>query len=124
MSPEAQRQAIAESVGWKGLKTAGPHNVIVGFPLEGSWPILDGKLVDPVNSLDAMFEVLKTLPADNCKSYEFWLEDAVQAQMLNNPKDYPHGDLSFWTINATAKQRAEAYLRCIGKWQETTKAAA
>lgn len=113
MKPEAQRIAIAEACGWKHIHWNGGDSIPFGDNPKGnkSYRAYD-TLHDYLNDLNAMHEVEKTL------DYEYWylfilhLGDIVQ---LSNhlkwitPYNY---------VSATASQRAEAFLRTIGKWVE------
>ena len=97
MKPEQQRIAIAEACGW--LKVHG-HSV-AGIP-------------DYLNDLNAMHDAEKVLfpvevddlyGSDLVKEYG----DILQHLCCGNP-----GGI----MRATASQRAEAFLRTIGKWEE------
>jgi hypothetical protein len=90
MTPESQRIAIAEACGWK-----------TGYRDPEAWH----PLPDYLNDLNAMHDAEKVLFGRNdwssCK-YDEYLDVAT----------------SSWKWNATASQRAEAFLRTIGKWEE------
>ena len=94
MSPRAQRIAIAEACGWKDEIVKAFH----GLP-------------DYLNDLNAMHEAEElfyakadTLEgAERMRGYSTWLCHLAK---------YP--------LRATAAQRAEAFLRTIGKWEEET----
>jgi hypothetical protein len=103
MTPQAQRIAIAEACGWtlnpakhtaKGLDWlhAPSGNTAYNPP-------------NYLNDLNAMHDAEKVLFGRNdwssCK-YDEYLDVAT----------------SSWKWNATASQRAEAFLRTIGKWEE------
>ena len=106
MTKEDQRIAIAEACGWK-LMEAPDHIWFYykpnTFP-RGATP--EYELPDFCNDLNAMHEAEKVL------SVEQWNEYHEQLVKLDSNLDLP--DL----VHATASQRAEAFLRCIGKWQE------
>lgn len=68
-------------------------------------------LPDYINDLNACHEMEKVLPA---LPYLYRLQEVCGGQMNTS------GDLAR-IIKATAAQRAEAFLRCIGKWQEEPK---
>jgi hypothetical protein len=104
MTPQAQRIAIAEACGWtlnpakhtaKGLDWlhAPSGNTAYNPP-------------NYLNDLNAMHDAEKVLFGRNdwssCK-YDEYLDVAT----------------SSWKWNATASQRAEAFLRTIGKWEES-----
>ena len=88
MSEEQQRIAIAEACGW--LKVHG-HSV-AGIP-------------DYLNDLNAMHDAEKVLVRLQWVSYLRRLQALCDESVS-------------WPIHATASQRAEAFLRTIGKWKE------
>lgn len=105
MSPEAQRIAIAEACGWRLLtKPQQFGNVFLGA---GCWWQDDqqrgGSCPDYLSDLNAMREAEEAL--------------AVQQQniMLRITIDHIGVDRAMF---ATAAQRAEAFLRTIGKWED------
>lgn len=122
MKPEAQRIAIAEACGW-----CGPYS-------EGEW-LLDygreggdvyGKCVgtqpdgyrdqvpDYLSDLNAMHEAEKVLVTEKQCSYF-----AVRLAELVKGFNYdPFTGVSGYIWHATAAQRAEAFLRTIGKWED------
>ena len=88
MNPEHQRVAIAEACGW--LKVHG-HSV-AGIP-------------DYLNDLNAMHDAERVLVRLQWVSYLRRLQTLCDESVT-------------WPIHATASQRAEAFLRTIGKWEE------
>ena len=93
MTPEQQRIAIAEACGW--LKVHG-HSV-AGIP-------------DYLNDLNAMHDAEETLQESQRVTYSNELYDlAVEHQLKTGKWSY---------LSMTAAQRAEAFLRTIGKWEE------
>lgn len=64
---------------------------------------------DYANDLNAMHEAEKVLTKTKLQTYLDFLADA--------PRDHVH---KTWTTSvfATARQRAEAFLKTIGKWEE------
>lgn len=112
MTPEAQRIAIAEVCGWKNHDHPDVMQFKQGWTMPEQW-CMDPKGVlrfnhDRPNYLDdlnAIHEAEKVLFGRNdwssCK-YDEYLDVAT----------------SSWKWNATASQRAEAFLRTIGKWEE------
>ena len=97
MNPEQQRVAIAEACG----RVQRP---------DGSWfPI--GKdygsagIPDYLNDLNAMHDAEKVLVRLQWVSYSRRLQTLCDESVT-------------WPIHATASQRAEAFLRTIGKWEE------
>lgn len=68
-----------------------------------------GKDADYLNDLNAMHEAEKTLTKKQLQTYLDILADAPRESMYQT-----------WSTSvfATASQRAEAFLRTIGKWEE------
>jgi hypothetical protein len=92
MTPEQQRIAIAEACGWTDTQ------------------IIDGKygqtdVPDYLNDLNACHEMEEVLTSEQVTSYVYSLES------MNERWSTP--------AFATASQRAEAFLRTIGKWEES-----
>mgnify|MGYP000895397431 CR=1 FL=1 len=105
MTPEAQRIAIAEACGWtnvaprivKNVKHQG-DDITVGIWSDNGW------IPDYLNDLNAMHEAEKVL-------------NEKQDHIMNDTLwDMCEGRKYLW--HATAAQRAEAFLRTIGKWEE------
>ena len=100
MTPEQQIVAIAEAYGfrecWIGLNGApwGFLGANYYSQLVPNYPF----------DLNAMHEVEKVLTNEQLEVY---------CNILHKPN---HG--VYWAIHATASQRAEAFLRTIGKWEE------
>lgn len=94
MNPIKQQITIAEACGWKYVNTA-----------KISWFSPDGKerfkCPDYLSDLNACHEMEKVLTYEQMSDYCGWL-----------PKD------DWGLIHATASSRAEAFLRCVGKWEE------
>ena len=94
MTPKAQRIAIAEACGWKpdkrGLGWLSPHGYYAPEP-------------DYLNDLNAMHEAEKVLNQEQKEDYFFII--------FNFYGNWPKA------IQATAAQRARAFLRVIGKWE-------
>jgi hypothetical protein len=107
MSPEAQRIAIAEACGWRreiaetlilkirSIKWYAPDE----FVSTGKEP------PDYINDLNAMHEAEKALNTSQKILYLTAVPRIVRNDM-------------FEAMCATAAQRAEAFLRTIGKWAE------
>jgi hypothetical protein len=90
VTPEAQRIAIAEACGWKTEYRDAVSSVTA--------------LPDYLNDLNAMHDAEKVLTSEQVTSYVYSLES------MNERWSTP--------AFATAAQRAEAFLRTIGKWEE------
>ena len=97
MTNEQINIAIAEHCGWRveRLSTGEPH----GKPIGEQGPFRE--LPDYCNDLNAMHEAEKVLTADQWYEYD-------SKMPLRDPQK----------IHATARQRAEAFLRTLGKWED------
>ena len=112
MKPEAQRIAIAEACGWHGIHYSGtegngPESDVCPPRLVGTlskWGIGNWGVIYSVpkyvDDLNAMHKAEKILTADQWYEYD-------RLMPLRDPQK----------MHATASQRAEAFLRTIGKWQ-------
>jgi hypothetical protein len=121
MTQEQQRVAIAEACGWKyveGLNVSSlSHSGATSCadcwvcPKRGAGY---GAYEPPnyLNDLNAMHDAEKVLGEKRIRSYAFTL-----AQVLDTSPTVDLDD-QFLNIHATASQRAEAFLRTIGKWKE------
>jgi hypothetical protein len=103
MSPEAQRIAISKVLPWKQI------NYTPGL----IWVLIDGVMRerDPLTDLNAMHEAEKVLSGPAYWEFISILDDIV--------KHGPHVDYVADRASATATQRAEAFLRTVGKWEES-----
>ena len=101
MTPEAQRIAIAEACGWKWeARLKGSIKVWNKPPL---MVFYDSELPDYLSDLNAMHEAEKVLTPSQIAPYVDSCEE------MNEKWATP--------AFATAAQRAEAFLRAIGKWE-------
>lgn len=123
MTPEAQRIAIATYLGWTPdddgagtgewctVPTALQGVCIYGHkPMPGSpGHFMEAAVPDYLNDLNAMHEAEKGLPLELRTRYITTLFGITN---ITGP---------YWTaVHATAAQRAEAFLRTLGKWEEPT----
>ena len=97
MTPEQQRIAIAEACGWTDTQ------------------IIDGKygqtdVPNYLNDLNAMHEAEKIIPRQ-LFHVDYWQKGYGRFQQILS-------GLTITPYSATASQRAEAFLRTIGKWEE------
>lgn len=120
MTPEEQRIAIAEACGWK---TPNPRHYTKSTPVHPLWkhrPEWDGvkhsatsspvAIPDYLNDLNAMAQAEATVP--------YKLQPVLVDKLKRFVMRYEEG-VSDWDVyTATADQRAEAFLRTIGKWKE------
>ena len=109
MKPEQQRIAIAEACGYRNI-------ALREDPDEGFGPLLTGfkndnqfdeQIPDYLNSLNAMHKAEKTLSPKDKREYAYQLNGGYYTSGLDDTFDIVH---------ATAAQRAEAFLKTIGKW--------
>lgn len=92
MKPEQQRIAIAEACGWK----------------IAHWDHAGTPLPDYLNDLNAIHEAEGRIQLDQEARYGNYLLKIVYRDR--------NGIRTIW--HTTAAQRAEAFLRTIGKWEE------
>ena len=100
MTNEQINQRIAEACGWVPDCDGG-----ICWDQDGS-PLIT--LPNYCNDLNAMHEAEKTLSQTNMFVIAHWIE-----QIVNRNGGY--------YFHATARQRAEAFLRTLGKWEEAQK---
>jgi hypothetical protein len=108
MKPEEQRIAIAEACGYRNIALREDQDkdfdpVLTGFKNDNHF---DEQIPDYLNSLNAMHKAMRKglTGSEQLRTYE--------AHLLYLSPDYP--------TEATAAQRAEAFLRTIGKWEENS----
>jgi hypothetical protein len=108
MTNEQINAAIAEACGWTDIHDSGPwHNhKLWGYPpeLPGQGGNAYKYMPDYVHDLNAMHEAEKTLTDDQREVFY--------------PRNLGAWQRPFNVIYATARQRAEAFLRVMGKWEE------
>ena len=102
MTEEQINIAIAEICGWKYEKNE------THAPDGAFWWSKKPEFPDYVNDLNAMHEAEKQLTKKQLQTYLDFLADA--------PRDCVHQTWS-GSVFTTARQRAEAFLRTIGKWE-------
>lgn len=100
MNKQQQHIAIAEACGW----ACEPINNRAMYYVHS----LDRHIGSPVNDLNAMHEAEKIIMPP---SVETWREWAIYEERLAEILD------SRFIARATSEQRAEAFLRTIGKWE-------
>ena len=110
MTDEQINAAIAEACGWRNCKVLPkpkkywdvsdvPEMCRIGSPPVAGSCTFPNYCAD----LNAMHEAENTLVGQQFPAYAFFLNDI---------------EGSLWGIRATARQRAEAFLRTLGKWEE------
>lgn len=108
MKPEAQRIAIAEAC----PDVAYVHH---GIPRWNKYGSANQVVFDPLSDLNAMHEAEKVLTTLQQQGY---IANLIQ---VCDPKDDIDEPTRWLVCHATAAQRAEAFLRTIGKWVESEK---
>ena len=108
MTPEKQQIAIAEACGWTDLEIRGQKGIEEN--LYGRHPWRRGSSIAPdyTEDLNAMHDAEKILIRPNLYAKGGW---GMYLSHLSKVTDEQH------PIDATAAQRAEAFLRTIGKWE-------
>lgn len=127
MSPDKQRTAIAEACGWKRRPEFDyTANLDPLFPEHGElremWGKASGELV-PLHmlpnyptDLNAMHEAEKVLKAMRPSG----VGSMGHSVAWERYKNHLRATTGEWDcIDATAAQRAEAFLRTIGKWEDS-----
>jgi hypothetical protein len=104
MTPKAQRIAIAEACGW--TRYNGKEKFQFYSP-RGMYARMEN-LPDYLADLNAMHEAEKVLSVREKQNYISTLRNICVVA-------------GCWPETATADQRAEAFLRTVGKWEENTK---
>ena len=112
---------IAEACGLLGPWT----EQVTPCGCDGQWDLFNPegvRLPNYCRDLNAMHEAEELLEL----SAKFGAHDyAASLYHICVPRDVQHGDhficwvVAFYLLNATARQRAEAFLRTIGKWEES-----
>ena len=113
MNPEQQRIAISEACGWTEVEPCTCcDKVSRGYePTPGAHK---KHLPDYLNDLNAMHEAEKVLTHDQMIDYSRHVGKLITSYLPASRAAW----MDFRLINATAAQRAEAFLRTIGKWKE------
>ena len=105
MRYEQQRIAIAEACGWKETEAwLDGRRCFERADSNAGWDF--DSLPDYLNDLNAMHEAEKTLTDKAHEEFRLNLYDVI-------------GDDSRLIVSSTASQRAEAFLRTIGKCEES-----
>lgn len=113
MKPEAQRIAIATTLGWWRSTGFGG----VGSMHSPTCSCFDGAecvIPDYLNDLNEIAKMEKMLTGGKSSDYAIQLFSVTGAPVV---ADRTWHEISR-AITATAAQRAEAFLRTIGKWED------
>lgn len=111
MSDQEINIAIAEACGWRQSERNIAHWHHVSEPYSH---ILTGDLPNYCNDLNAMHEAEKVLTHEQQIDYSRHIGKMVTSHLPASRAAW----MDYGLINATARQRAEAFLRTIGKWKE------
>ena len=115
MNEEAQRIAIAEACGWKPTGEYFEDDWV--WMSKGFERVKQRMLPDYLHDLNAMHEAAMVLEHSMSKlDYTAYLDELV-GLVCANPA-HPSGYAT--AVDATATQRAEAFLRTLGLWTEDT----
>lgn len=128
MSDEEINIAIAEEMGFRAEKWESGgwmlyrENRRLHHPLDGTCSLEScfyQHAPDYCNDLNAMHEAENVL-VSQCKEHDYWF---FVRQLMGFPDAECDWDevLHFNAIHATARQRAEAFLRTLGKWEDGAK---
>ena len=107
MNDEEINRAIAEHLGWivpdgcANWRTRPDGKMVFFNPLSEQDP-----LPNYCGDLNAMHEAENTLTSVQCSFYTYSMREVITEH-----------DASRRTWHATARQRAEAFLRVVGKWR-------
>lgn len=127
MTPEKQRIAIAEACGWKNCgypaefsDAATPRTIgkLCGeYPDRG--PESTQPLPDYLNDLNAMHEAEKALPDDSKRLGYGNFVIAIVDRDFGTESRYSKAG-TFHILSATAAHRAEAFLKIMGLWEDSS----
>ena len=110
MTNEQINIAIAEACGWEEEDNESCWTVRCWTRDELGYCLHEDELPNYCNDLNAMHEAEKTLILTKRKEYLWHL-----ALICCNCEE---GSRTFETTTSTARQRAEAFLKTIGKWED------
>ena len=95
---------------WSDDEGQGRYNAICGAP-PGESLVCVEEIPAHLHDLNAMHEAEKSLNAEQQMEYARHI-----CEMVHSPRHWAH--INFDITHATAAQRAEAFLKTIGKWVE------
>jgi len=122
MKPEQQRIAIAEACGWTQCEYVESIGLAKGFPPLNNPPSYGtyengmAQLPDYLNDLNAMHEAEQTLWQKDWTSRHDFVDKLAR---ILSPTHGHHQQAGLDLLDATASERAEAFLRTMNKWKET-----
>jgi hypothetical protein len=126
MNPEQQRIAIATACGWTELHQARCHyriegqsdTYLSGVPPETRELFVGDEPPFYLTDLNAMHAAEKALSHDKRLTYPAYLFQVVCDCAGDEQRSFNRIHPDAWAIQATSKQRAEAFLRCTGRWRD------
>ena len=111
MTEQDQQIAIAEAYGWERVENQVGDEMFAC----GDLCCFEHRLPDYPRDLNAMHDACKRLDIRQRVMFYGHLYSIVQRELrMENYED----SSSFALVNATSGQRAEAFLRTIGKWKD------
>jgi hypothetical protein len=111
MTNEQINIAIAEACGWKHYHEDLWVNPDFSGDPDGFSELQCGDLPDYINDLNAMHEAENHLKSDEKESYWNQLYEKCDRSVFSRVED------NYKMLRATASQRAEAFLKTIGRWE-------
>ena len=111
MNTEKQRIAIAEACGFHDFRTFGRRGLVARNPDSETFCGIPRYLTD----LNAMHEAEKVLTEGERENFSTHLWTIVEP----NEPGVSLLSATWIGVSATAAQRAEAFLRCLGKWEDS-----
>ncbi len=132
MNPDAQRIAIAEACGWTRLPSPHGPGVLgrwtnpsnsytqnfVAFYDKDGFGSHGGMFPDYLNDLNAMASAVSSCVERTGFPFQEAYTRELRAVVTRRRRDLNEMQVDFWMAEATAAQRAEAFLKCLGKWKE------
>ena len=129
MRPEAQRIAIAEACGWrftaKTVFTPQGGEVNLYFALTNTGACCVPDYLGDLNAMNEAEKFLVSWDDPKNKGHYIWKDSysrfiGLLGDITNSSYFHPKADSTEFRklISATAAQRAEAFLKTIGKWTE------
>jgi hypothetical protein len=118
MNPQEINRRIAIACGWKLLPNSFPPNSRLWEHPSGKRAYEPDDLPNYHGDLNAMHEALGSIDSyEQAERYVDELDDVVFREW-KELEEHECPPIAFATRKATAAQRAEAFLRTIGKWEE------
>lgn len=104
MTDQQINQRIAEACGWGWFQKIWTGETL-GKPISEQGPLRS--IPDYCTDLNAMHKAEKVLTYEQCAFFRTHLRERIENHAA-----------SLFVWHATARQRAEAFLRTLGKWEE------